>query len=253
MSQPIIELKDVGVTFNDNQILKNINLKVYADDFVGVIGPNGGGKTTLLRVILGLTKPCCGKVKVFGRNPEDNCKGLGYVPQNINFAPDFPINVFDVVLIGRLPYRRIFQAFSNQDRRKAKDALVSVGMADLQKRPFGKLSQGQKQRVLIARALVTQPKILLMDEPTASVDAPMQAGIYDLLRELNKEMAIILVSHDIGIISSQVNKIGCLNVYLHYHQNKEIKESDLEKVYGQCSVELIAHGIPHRVLKEHKH
>lgn len=253
MNQPVVELKDICVTFNDNQILTDVNLEVFSNDFVGIIGPNGGGKTTLLRIILGLIKPCSGDVKILGKSPEGSQNHIGYVPQNMNFERDFPISVLDVVLMGRLPYRGIFKAFRNEDRGKAQEALESVGMGDKKNRSFGRLSQGQKQRVLIARALVTEPKVLLMDEPTASIDTPMQAGIYELLRELNKKMAIILVSHDIGVISTHVNKIGCLNVHFYYHDSKEIKESDFQKVYGECSVELIAHGVPHRVLKEHKH
>ena len=201
--------------------------------------------------MLGLLKPDKGQIKVFGENPEQGRKQIGYVPQRMVFDRKFPIQVWDVVLMGCLPRRGMFKYYTQEDKDLATQSLERVGMLDFKDRSIGKLSQGQQQRVFIARALASNPKILLMDEPTASVDPAIQGDFYTLLTKLNKDMPIVLVSHDIGVISSCVTKIACLNKELHYHDAKEITESDLQKVYGCCAVEMIAHGVPHRILKEH--
>ncbi len=251
MKKEIVKLTDVWVEFNGATILQEQNLTLFDDDFLGIIGPNGGGKTTLLKVLLGLVTPSCGEVKVFGQPPGAARKDIGYVPQLSFFDRDFPINVMDVVLMGRLSMRSLFKTFTGEDKAAALMALEKVEMADLRHRQIGKLSGGERQRVFIARALVRNPKLLLLDEPTASVDPKMKTGIYDLLDELKTKMAIILVTHDMGVISSHVGKIACLNCHLYYHDDKNISREMLEAVY-HCPVDLIAHGVPHRVLDEHK-
>jgi len=251
MQEEIVKLEDIWVDFDGNAVLKSQNLTVFKDDFLGIIGPNGGGKTTLLRVILGLVQPSRGVAKVFGKEPAVGRKNIGYVPQISFFDREFPVDVMDVVLMGRLSQRTCFKRFTKEDKDAALKALERVEMAGLKNRQIGKLSGGERQRVFIARALVGNPKLLLLDEPTASVDPRMKMGIYDLLGELKKDMAIILVTHDMGVISSHVDKIACLNCHLYYHDNKEISKKMIADAY-KCPVDIIAHGVPHRVLDEHK-
>jgi len=247
----VIRLDDVWVKYGDLTVLEEINLSVENLDFLGIIGPNGGGKTTLLKVILGLIKPSQGKVTVLGDSPEKSRKFIGYVPQISQFDREFPVTVLDVVLMGRLGRKGLLRKYGEEDRRIAYEALESVEMLELKDKQIGKLSGGQLQRVLLARALVADPKILLLDEPTASIDEPTKTELYELLKNLNQKITIVLVSHDIGVISSYVDKIACLNRRLFYHGSKEIEEETIEKVY-QCPIDLIAHGVPHRVLRKHE-
>jgi zinc transport system ATP-binding protein len=247
----VVRLEDVWVQYNGVPILEGINLAIEQDDFLGIIGPNGGGKTTLLKIILGLISPSRGKVSVLGKPPEKSRSKIGYVPQHNLFDRDFPISVGDVVLMGRYGKSGLFRRYSSEDRRATQDALQTVGMLDYKERQMGKLSGGELQRIFIARALVAEPKLLLLDEPTASVDPAMQTEFYELLEKLKKQMAIVLVSHDISAISIYVDKLACLNRQLHYHGSKEITSEILEATY-KCPVQMIAHGlVPHRVLKEH--
>jgi len=247
----IVSLKNVWVEFDGKIILENHNLSFKSEDFIGIIGPNGGGKTTLLKVILGLIKPSRGEVKVFGKTPPISHCPIGYVPQINSFDSEFPISVQEVVLMGRLFQKKLFSKYNKNDCAEAEKALKKVEMLDKRNQQMGCLSGGERQRVFIARALVCHPKLLLLDEPTASVDPKMTTGIYELLGNLKKDMAIILVTHDIGVISSHVDKIACLNCQIHYHDNKEITSEALEQVY-HCPVDLIAHGVPHRILHDHK-
>jgi len=251
MSDEVICLENVWVHYDGLTALEGVNLSVKKGDFLGIIGPNGGGKTTLLKVILGLTKPSRGKVSVLGEPPERARRFIGYVPQYSPFTRDFPASVWDVVLMGRLGHRGRFKRYTDEDKQIAAEALRKVEMFGLRDRQIGRLSWGQKQRALIARALATEPRILLLDEPTASLDTRIEMGLYELLRELNEEVTIVLVSHDIGVISAYVKGIACLNRRLIYHGSKEITPDMLEESY-QCPVDLIAHGIPHRVLSRHQ-
>ena len=246
----IVTLEDVWLRFDGVPVLEGINLSIQQHDFLGIIGPNGGGKSTLLKVILGLLEPTRGTVTVFGHTPEQGRKYVGYVPQFSLFDRDFPISVWDVVLMGRVGHMKRFRGYSEEDKRRTHDALEIVEMLEFRDAQIGKLSGGQQQRVFIARALVTEPKLLLLDEPMASVDSPMQTELYELFENLRQRMAIVLVSHDISAVSIYVDKLACLNRKLFYHGTKELLAEDLEAAY-QCPVELIAHGVPHRVLKEH--
>jgi zinc transport system ATP-binding protein len=234
-------------------VLEDVNLSVYEGDFVGLIGPNGGGKTTLLRVLLGLLPPTRGKVRVLGLPVQEGRRMIGYVPQVVEFDHEFPINVWDVARMGRLGQRRPLQRYTAEDDAVVAEALRRVDLYDLRRRPIGELSGGQRQRAYIARALATQPEILLLDEPTSSVDPQVSTGIYELLRQLNDQGAtILLVSHDMGVISSYVKTVGCLNRRLFYHGKQEITVDMLELAY-QCPIDLIAHGVPHRVFSTHAH
>lgn len=248
--QEVVKLEDVWVAYDGECVLEGINLTVAQNDLLSIIGPNGSGKTTLLKVIAGLIKPAWGSVRVFGENPEKVRSLIGYVPQRSHFDHAFPISVWEVVLTGRLGKIGLGRRLSREDREKACWAMKTVEIEDLQAKHMGSLSLGQQQRVFIARALVTEPKLLLLDEPAASVDAPGQAELYELLTELKKLMAIVLVTHDIGAVSTYMEKIACLNRKLFYHHSKEIIPEELEATY-RCPVDMIAHGVPHRILKEH--
>jgi len=250
-SEEAISIKDVWVYYDGIPILEGVSLSVDQGDFLGIIGPNGGGKTTLIKVILGLVSPSRGKVYVLGQSPEKSRHYIGYVPQHNLFDRDFPINVRDTVLMGCNGMTGLIKRYSREDKERAQEAMKTVGMLSYQSNQMGKLSGGEQQRVFIARALVSRPKVLLLDEPTASVDPAMQTDFYELLERLKQEMTIIMVSHDIGAVSIYVDKIACVNRQLYYHGSKEIEPEILEATY-KCPIQMIAHGtIPHRVLKEH--
>ncbi len=246
----VIKLQDIYVKFNGTSVLEGVTLSVKHGDFLGIIGPNGGGKTTLLKVILGLITPWKGDVRVLDSDPTAAFRHIGYVPQSSPFDRDFPISVFDAVLMGRLAHKKSFERYNSKDKEKTLDAIKTVDMLDLKDTLISRLSEGQKQRVFIARGLVSDPQILLLDEPTASIDSCIQEGLYSLLNSIRDKVTIILVSHDIGVISSYVNKIACLNQKLYFHDSRELNMHDLQAVY-KCPVDVIAHGVPHRVMKEH--
>lgn len=246
----IVNLKDVWVYYDEKIVLENINLIVKENDFLGIIGPNGGGKTTLLKVILGLIKPNRGDLKVFGGSPENNRTLIGYVPQLRQFDLDFPATVLDVVMTGRLNQTRMFRRYSPEDKKIANKTIEEVNMSHLRHHAIGRLSGGERQRVFMARALASEPKLLLLDEPTANVDKNLDTKLWEFFNNLKKTTPIIVVTHDISAVSIYVDKIACLNRRLHYQGTKEITPEALEDTY-KCPVELIAHGLPHRVLKEH--
>ena len=227
-----------------------MNLSVRETDFIGLVGPNGGGKTTLLKVLLGLLPPTRGTVRVMGMPVREGRRYIGYVPQRVDFDYDFPISVWDTARMGRLGSRRLLRPYTAEDDETVAEALRRVEMLDLKDRPIGELSGGQRQRVYIARALAVQPRILILDEPTASVDPQVRARIYELLGELNQHLTILMVSHDVSAISSYVKTVGCLNQRLFYHDEKHLTSEMIELAYS-CPVELIAHGVPHRVFPEH--
>ncbi len=242
-----LELKDVTVKFDDTTVLDDVNLELKKGDFLGIVGPNGGGKTTLLKVILGLIEPDKGHVRLFGKPPKKRKHILGYIPQHSNFDMKFPIRVWDVVLMGRLGKLGINPFYSSRDKNIARKALEDVDMWEYRRRHISELSGGQLQRVLLARALTTNPDFLLLDEPTASLDEKVKGNIYHLLSELKeKGITIILVTHDIGVISSYVEKVACLNRHLIYHGTGELSADMIESAY-ECPIDLIAHGLPHRV------
>ena len=248
MTLKAVEINHVSLKFNEQLILEDINFSIEEKDFIAIIGPNGGGKTTLLKVILGILTPDKGQVKVFGRKPNKAKDLMGYLPQRLDFDRDFPINVFETVLMGR--YHGLLKKYSTKDHEAVTEALKNVEMDKFKDRQISKLSGGQLQRVFIARAIVRDPKLLIMDEPMASIDPEMQRSFYELMSRLKEKMAIVLVSHDVGAVSSHVDKIACLNQKLYFHGPVEDSANGLEQVY-HCPIELISHGIPHRVLREH--
>jgi len=250
MEPDIIQLESVWFSYDSEPVLEEVNLCVKPLDFLSIIGPNGGGKTTLLKLLLGLIKPKRGNIRVLGVKPKHSRRQVGYVPQYTKIDPQFPINVWDVVLMGRLGRNSLGKKYSAQDREIAAEALAKVNLYDLRNRPIGKLSGGQRQRALIARALTVQPQLLLLDEPSANVDSQITQHLYDLLIKLNEHITIVIVSHDIGVISRYAKTIACVNRKLVYHNDKELTQEMLTETY-QCPVDLIAHGVPHRVFAQH--
>jgi zinc transport system ATP-binding protein len=248
----VIRIRHMWAGYEEDPVLEDINLSVWESDFIGLIGPNGGGKTTLIKVLLGLLVPLRGEVQIMGKPVGEGRQHIGYVPQVVVFDRDFPISVWEVALMGRLGRRGLMRRYSAEDQEIAAESLRRVGMLDLRKRTIGELSGGQRQRVYIARALATRPDILLLDEPTASVDPQMSGSIYELLNELNQKATIVLISHDMSAISSYTKTVGCLNRRLFYHGGQEVTEDMVSAAY-HCPIDLIAHGVPHRVLAEHQH
>lgn len=243
----VISLEGVSFAYGRTPALRDVDFELRAGDFVGIIGPNAGGKTTLLKLILGLLRPDSGSIRVFGVSPLEARGRVGYVPQYARFDRSFPIKVRSAVAMGALGRGgpRGAEAVEAVGR-----ALAHMELTDVAERQIGALSGGQLQRTLIARALVAAPSLLLLDEPTASLDTRIGRSVYELLEELAEEITVVLVSHDIGVISRHVETIACLNVDMHYHHSKELTPEMVEAAYG-CPVDLVAHGHPHRVLGEH--
>ncbi len=240
------------VSYDSQTVLEDINLIVRESDFIGLIGPNGGGKTTLLKTLLGLLQPTRGTIRIMGKSVAEGRCHIGYVPQSVDLDRQFPIRVWEVVQMGLLGCRKPFSPLSAHEREVIQYALEQVEMADLSQRAIGELSVGQRQRVYIARALTSNPQLLLLDEPTASVDPQVAGNIYELLRHINQTVTIVMVSHDMNAISAHVKSIGCLNHRLHYHGSKEVTQEMMDAIYN-CPIDLIAHGLPHRVLSPHDH
>jgi zinc transport system ATP-binding protein len=250
VSAPAVELAGVSFSYGAVPILEDVDLLVEPRDYLAILGPNGGGKTTLLRIVLGLLQPTRGTVRVLGAEPARARGRVGYVPQRTQFDPEFPIRVVDVVRTGRLRRERMLRPLGARDREVAARALATVELTDLAERPIGALSGGQLQRVLIARALAIEPELLLLDEPTASLDERIGTGVWELLAELSRSLTVVVISHDIGAISRHVRSVACLNRRLHAHPARELTAEMLEATYG-CPVDLLAHGHPHRVLSDH--
>jgi len=214
---PIVQITDVSFAYDTQPVLEHVSLEINPGDFLAIIGPNGGGKSTLLKLILGIITPRNGTLKVFGHPPAQNHTDIGYVPQNTNVNTDFPIRVLDVVMIGNGSKRHPLFGYSDEEKRCAMEALGQVGMAHYARHRIGDLSGGQRQRVMIARALCRHPKLLVLDEPTASIDASGQKEIYDLLATLNSTVTVIVVSHDLSVILGYADKAAHVHRTLTYH------------------------------------
>ncbi len=252
MSNLAVHIDNLSVYYGQTPAVTGVCLDVADGEYLGIIGPNGGGKSTLLKAILGLVPVSSGTVEVYGAQPGRSRAVIGYVPQFAALDKRFPITLIEVVLTGRLKkgLSPLFR-YTDGDRDMAHQLLKRVGIEELANRQISELSGGEFQKMLIARALAVNPRLLLLDEPTASVDAASREQIYNLLAELNKNMTIILVTHDLFAVSAQVHSLACLNGSLVYHGEPELKENVVNNLYG-CPVDLIAHGVPHRVLKEHE-
>lgn len=251
MEEPVIEVEDLWFSKNGEVILEEINLRVYSGDVFAIIGPNGGGKTTLLKIILGLIPPDRGTIRILGGQPSEKRHLIGYVPQLRTFDFNYPISVREMVLSGLLGRKTgVWKTFSTADTEIADKALATMGIAHLAERTIRDLSGGEQQRAVIARALAGNPKVLLLDEPTVFVDASTETRFYDILENLTHSMTIVLVTHDIGVIASHVTKVACLNRRLYTHDSRELTEDMVQGAY-KCPVDIIAHGQPHRILRTH--
>ncbi len=245
--EPLIKIKDLSVGYDKVPVLQNLNLQIYEKDFLGVIGPNGGGKTTLLKAILGLIKPFKGKIE-FRKDLQGKKKPIGYLPQVKHIDRKFPITVFDVVRSGSMMQNTLLS--SNSIKQRVVDILHEMGIYEIKDKAIGELSGGQMQRVFLCRALISNPKMIILDEPDTFVDNRFEGELYEKLRILNEEIAIILVSHDVGTISSYVKTIACVNGDLHYHPSNKITQAQLDGY--NCPIQIISHGeIPHTILKHH--
>jgi zinc transport system ATP-binding protein len=245
----LFEMHSLSASYGTCDVLKDVNFKVNENDFIGVIGPNGGGKTTLLKIILGLLKPTSGSI-IFN-NELLNGNSIGYLPQISTGDINFPVTVTDIILSGLMISKGFISRMSSNDRKKAKIVIDELGLSDMAGSTLNELSGGQMQRVFLGRAIIGNPKLLLLDEPGNFVDTTFENDFYEKLRELNFRMAILMVSHDVGTISSHIKSFACVNRSLHYHPSHEITNEDL-LAYG-CPIQLVTHGdVPHTVLKNHK-
>ena len=241
----LVDLHDVWVAYDGKWVLKSVYFNCYSGEIFGIVGPNGGGKTTLLNVILGLVQPQKGSVRLFGRKPSKRSRlELGYLPQISHADQSFPVTVVDVVLMGL--YNRIgfFHRPGPKNKKTAMELLDQVNMADHAGRPFSVLSGGQQQRVNIARALASNPRLLVLDEPSTGIDSVAQEDFYELLAKLRNEqdISVIMVSHDIGVITSHADRVACLNVELHYHDEADscFSLDVARKVFGE-DLKVIVH------------
>jgi len=254
MSPAAIQIRDLWVAYNHQPVLEDVTLDIQENTCVGILGPNGAGKSTLLKVILGLISPTRGEVLVFGADPrQGRSQGnlLGYLPQRPLANPRFPVSVLDVVLMGRYGRIGLGRRPKQEDRDVALAHLARLGIPHLADRPIGEVSGGEQQRVFIARALAVNPRLVVLDEPTISLDACSQDEVYDLINRLKAELklTVIMVSHDIGAVASHVDDIVCLNRRVHVHAPPPIGRVALENTFG-CAVEYLFHGeIPHRVVR----
>ncbi|MCK9378190.1 MAG: ABC transporter ATP-binding protein [Syntrophobacterales bacterium] len=256
MAEIAVNLEGVWVSYNGATILEEVNLAIEVGRYVGILGPNGAGKSTLLKVILGLIRPTRGEVRVFGETPAKlrlSGHGAGYLPQHPLRNPRFPVTVLDVVLMARYGRLGLFRHPRREDRDMARRRLEDLGIAHLANRLIGDLSGGEQQRVFIARALSAEPRLLVLDEPTVSLDVCVQDEIFELVNTLKEKLnlTVLIVSHDIGGVAHHVDDVVCINRRIHVHQRPPIGRLGLENTFG-CAVEYLFHGeIPHRVVKAH--
>jgi zinc transport system ATP-binding protein len=225
-------VKGLSFSYDGYLVLEDVNLSIPRGDFVSVVGPNAGGKTTLLKLILGLLRPLRGEVRVFGVTPEEARPRIGYMPQHSQLDPQFPATVMDVALMGRLGHGRPFGPYSRKDKEIVRGALDQVGLYDLQKKTFSSISGGQRQRLFIARALACEPDLLLLDEPTANLDVVMEGDLYELLQTLNQRLTVVMVSHDLGFVSTVVKSVICVKRKVLMHPTCEITGEIINDIYG---------------------
>ncbi len=246
--QSVIEVRDLTFSYGTAPVLEDVNLRVEAGEFLGIVGPNAGGKSTLLKLILGLLEPQSGHITVLGYEPRAATRRLGYVPQYPSFSREFPITVEQAVLLGRIgrwsPAGRLGVwapiRVGKADRQVVRRVLEEVEAADLARRQVGSLSGGQLQRVLLARALASEPAVMILDEPTANIDLRLESDIFDLLKRLNARMTILVVSHDVGFISGYVARVACLNRTLVCHRTDAVDGRVIRALYGG-QVRMVAH------------
>jgi len=247
----LVEIRNLSAGYGQNIILRDVNLSIQQFDFVGVIGPNGGGKTTLLKALLGLLSPITGEINFSESMTEGNSHRIGYLPQINNIDRKFPVTVFDVVRSGLMSRKRLTGRYNSEENDRANELMLEMGISGIRNKAIGELSGGQIQRALLCRALVNSPKLLILDEPNTYVDNRFERELYEKLKVLNEKLAILLVSHDLGTISTYVKSYACVNGSLHYHTGNKVTP-ELLKSY-ECPIQIISHGeIPHTVLYNHK-
>ena len=248
----ILNISNLTVGYEEGSpILENVNLDVYENDFLGIIGPNGGGKTTLLRAILGLLPLASGNISFI--NSDNKRPNIGYLPQINQIDKKFPISVFDVILSGISMSGKFHFRYTKSQKDKVKEIALKMGVEEYLHKPIGDLSGGQLQRTLLGRAIVDNPDLLILDEPNSYVDKRFETNFYNILKEINQTTAIILVSHDVGTVISSVKNIACVNRGIHYHSGANITNDWLEEHFMPCPIEIVGHGqFPHRILEEHK-
>ncbi|MBD3242390.1 MAG: ATP-binding cassette domain-containing protein [Chitinivibrionales bacterium] len=229
--QSAVQFNHVSFAYDTRPVLERVDVCIDPHEIVVIVGPNGSGKTTLLKLMLGLIKPTTGSVSIFGRPPERAREHVGYVPQQTLYDPDFPVSAMDVVLMGRLG-GSLSGRYSSRDREMAREALDEVGLGGSEDRPFADLSGGMRQRVLIARGLVSAPKLLLLDEPTSNVDQSTVQRLYQVLKDLSQRMTVVFVSHDVGLVSSVVDSVVCVNRLVAVHPISELTGETLARLYG---------------------
>lgn len=252
MSETILKIKDLSVAYGNKTVLTDVNLEVFSRDFIGVIGPNGGGKTTLLKVILGLLAPKSGSVEYFREGKPCSDLRMGYMPQQAMIDRCFPISVREVLLSGLNKERNLLHGLKDAQKQRVKEIEEYLGLSELSASPISQLSGGQLQRTLLGRALVSNPELLILDEPNTYIDKFFERKLYNLLGEMNSCCAIIVVSHDIGTVIQNVKSIACVEHGLDYHSADSISKEQLEESLG-CPFEAVAHGtIPHCVLPGHE-
>lgn len=250
--EKLIEIKDISVVYDTKLVLRDICLDIWKDDFLGVIGPNGGGKTTLLKVILGLMKPVSGRISFFDCGKSVSSLKIGYLPQINPIDKRFPISVYEVIASGFAGSKPRFRDFTVTQKERINELMIQMGLESFSGRAIGELSGGQLQRVLLARAIVSRPQVLILDEPNTYVDKKFESHFYELLGEVNRETAVVLVSHDVGTLLPMVKNVACINETIHYHYGSDISGDWLNEIYA-CPIELVGHGdFPHRVLKKHE-
>ena len=247
----LIEIKNITASYGTKNVLTDVSLNVWKNDFLGIIGPNGGGKTTLMKIILRLMKPVSGEIVFYENGQTVPALKIGYLPQINPIDKNFPINVFEVVSSGLTGEKPRFRNFTPEQQARIHRLIQQMGLEPFAGRAIGELSGGQLQRALLARAIVSHPQLLILDEPNTYVDKMFESQFYELLGEINKDTAIILVSHDIGTLLPIVKNVACVNEILHYHSGADISDDWLNKTY-LCPIEIVGHGeLPHRVLKNH--
>ncbi len=251
MSDVLLKIENVTVTLDGINVLEDVNLEIRKNDFIGVIGPNGGGKTTLVKLILGLLKPDKGKV-IYHIPHHIRQSKIGYLPQVHAFDKKFPILVQDVILSGISGKRKLLPGHPNADKKKAAYWMDKLGIEHLRSKSIGKLSGGEMQRVFLCRSLISDPDLIILDEPDTYVDNQFEKELYEELKELNERMAILLISHDVGTITTYIKSIACVNRKLHYHPSNIITNKQLASY--DCPIQIITHGdVPHTVLGKHNH
>ena len=241
MTKAAIEISNLNFSFENLAILENITMSIEQGDFAGLVGPNGGGKTTLLKLILGLYKPQSGTISIFGESLKKQRKKIGYVPQYANFNSDFPISVQDTVLQGRLGVSSFFGRYDQNDKIIAQKVMQETEILNLAHRSIQTLSGGQMQRVLVARALAAEPEIMLLDEPTANIDQRAEKDIFDIFKAINERMTILIISHDIAFVSDYINKVFCLNKTLVCHDASPVTSDTIHTLYGDHISEIHHH------------